>query len=189
MFLFDRTCDNDGAVRLSRGERRDPAFASSLLQRTRAILSLNLHAKRSSAMNGAADPNRSRCRALLIEDDAAIRRLVSKLLTRNNIEVDAVEDGHRAIAHLTDRGDYSVIVLDLMLGETSGFEVLDFIKSRGISVPVAVVSAVSHQALTRLDLDIVKLVISKPFDVDEFTRAIVALCEESPADAETGPQR
>ena len=27
-------------------------------------------------------------------------------------------------------------------------------------------------------LDVVKLVISKPFDVDEFTRAILALCEE-----------
>jgi hypothetical protein len=37
---------------------------------------------------------------------------------------------------------------------------------------------VSQQALTKLDLDIVKLVISKPFDVEEFTKAIVALCDE-----------
>ena len=41
-----------------------------------------------------------------------------------------------------------------------------------------VVSAVSHQALTKLDLDVVKLVISKPFDVDEFTKAVYALCCE-----------
>jgi hypothetical protein len=39
-----------------------------------------------------------------------------------------------------------------------------------------VVSAVSAQALTKLDTGIVKLVISKPFDVDEFTSKIVALC-------------
>ena len=44
--------------------------------------------------------------------------------------------------------------------------------------PVAVVSAVSQQALTKLDLDVVKLVISKPFDVEEFTRAIMRLCAE-----------
>jgi hypothetical protein len=50
-----------------------------------------------------------------------------------------------------------------------------------MTVPVAVVSAVSQQALTKLDLDVVKLVISKPFDVDEFTKAIVRLCEEGGA--------
>jgi hypothetical protein len=31
--------------------------------------------------------------------------------------------------------------------------------------------------LTKLDLDVVKLVISKPFDVDEFTKAVVALVD------------
>jgi hypothetical protein len=43
-------------------------------------------------------------------------------------------------------------------------------------LPVVVVSAVSQQALSRLDLDIVKLVIAKPFDVHEFTEGIAALC-------------
>jgi len=56
--------------------------------------------------------------------------------------------------------------------------VIDFVKKNGIRLPIAVVSAVSHQALTKLDLDVVKLVISKPFDVDEFTKAIYKLCCE-----------
>jgi hypothetical protein len=47
-----------------------------------------------------------------------------------------------------------------------------------MKVPVAVVSAVSQQALTKLDLDVVKLVISKPFDVDEFTKGVLELCAE-----------
>jgi hypothetical protein len=46
---------------------------------------------------------------------------------------------------------------------------------------VVVVSAVSHQALTKLDRDVVKLVISKPFDVEEFTSSIIALCCAQPA--------
>ena len=46
-------------------------------------------------------------------------------------------------------------------------------------VRLSTVTAVSHQALTKLDLDIVKLVISKPFDVDEFTKAVYNLCCES----------
>lgn len=118
-----------------------------------------------------------RHRALVVEDDPAIRRLVTKLLTRFNVETDQAADGNVAIEKLRT-GEYSVIVLDLMVPEINGFEVIEFVKREKMSVPIAVVSAVSQQALTRLDLDIVKLVISKPFDVDEFTKGVLALCEE-----------
>lgn len=73
-------------------------------------------------------------------------------------------------------GNFTVILLDLMIPEASGYEVIEFIKKNGITTPVVVVSAVSQQSLTKLDRDIVKLVISKPFDVEEFTKAIVDLC-------------
>lgn len=116
-------------------------------------------------------------RALVVEDDPAIRRLVEKLLRRRNIEIDVAPDGLTAIQKLRT-GRYSVIVLDLMVPEVNGFEVIEFLKKENLGIPVAVVSAVSQQALTKLDLDIVKLVISKPFDVEEFTKGIVALCEE-----------
>jgi DNA-binding response OmpR family regulator len=65
-----------------------------------------------------------------------------------------------------------------MIPELDGFEIIEFLKRENLKVPVAVVSAVSQQALTKLDLDVVKLVISKPFDVDEFTKAVLRLCEE-----------
>jgi DNA-binding response OmpR family regulator len=116
-------------------------------------------------------------RALIVEDDPAIRRLVEKLLTRKGIEIVTAHDGRAAIDQLRDN-DFSVVVLDLMVPEVNGFEVIDFIKRRDKRVPVAVVSAVSQQALTDLDLDVVKLVISKPFDVDEFTKGVVGLCEQ-----------
>lgn len=117
-------------------------------------------------------------RALVVEDDPAIRRLVEKILSRRNFAIDTASDGRAAMDKLRHCG-YSVIVLDLMVPEVSGFEVIEFLKRERIDIPVAVVSAVSQQALARLDLDIVKLVISKPFDVDEFTEAILALCAEA----------
>ena len=121
-------------------------------------------------------------RALIVEDDPAIRRLVEKILTRNHIAIETASDGKVAIEKLRDNS-YSVIILDLMIPEANGFEVMDFMKSVNVSTPVAVVSAVSQQALTKLDLDIVKLVISKPFDVDEFTKAILTLCAEGNDDS------
>lgn len=121
-------------------------------------------------------------RALVVEDDPAIRRLVEKLLTRLKVEIDVAADGRTAMDKLRAH-HYSVLVLDLMVPELDGFEVIEMIKKEKMNVPVAVVSAVSQQALTKLDLDVVKLVISKPFDVDEFTKAILELCAEAEGNA------
>lgn len=120
-----------------------------------------------------------RHRALIVEDDPAIRRLVGKLLQRRGIDVDVANDGKQAIEKIRT-GGYSVLILDLMVPEVNGFEIIDFVRTNRIRTPVAVVSAVSAQALTKLDKDIVKLVISKPFDVDEFTTKILALCCSQP---------
>ncbi len=123
-----------------------------------------------------------RYQALVVEDDPAIRRLVEKLLRRHSIEIDTAADGRTAIEKLKAKR-YTVLVLDLMVPELNGFDVIDHIKEAGYPLPVAVVSAVSQQALTKLDLDVVKVVISKPFDVDEFTKAILTLCAESEGQA------
>jgi len=117
-----------------------------------------------------------RHRALLVEDDAGIRRLVERLLQRRGIEVDSATDGQTALDKLRT-SSYTILILDLMVPKVNGFEIIDYIKREKLDLPVAVVSAVSQQALTRLDLDIVKVVIPKPFDVDEFTKAILKLCE------------
>jgi len=117
-------------------------------------------------------------RALVVEDDPAIRRLVEKLLQRRGIVIDTAHDGKQAIEKIA-AGEFSVVVLDLMLPEVNGYEVIAYIKSRGLRLPVVVVSAVSQQSLSRLDRDIVKLVISKPFDVHEFTAGIASLCGET----------
>jgi len=122
-----------------------------------------------------------RYRALIVEDDPAIRRLVEKLLQRRGVAIEAAHDGRQAIDKLEANNRFDVIVLDLMVPKVNGFEVIDYVREHHSHIPVAVVSAVSQQALTKLDLDIVKLVISKPFDVDEFTKAILSLCEERAA--------
>jgi DNA-binding response OmpR family regulator len=116
-------------------------------------------------------------RALVVEDDAAIRKLVQKLLARQGMEIDVAADGLVA-RKLLESGSYSVIILDLMVPGLNGFELIEHIRQSGSRTPVAVVSAVSQQSLTHLDLDVVKIVVSKPFDVDEFTRAVVGLCDE-----------
>jgi CheY-like chemotaxis protein len=121
-------------------------------------------------------------RALVVEDDPAIRRLVEKLLQRRGIIIDTAHDGKEALARLKG-SDYSVVVLDLMLPEANGYEIIAYIKNNLPRLPVVVVSAVSQQALSQLDMDVVKIVISKPFDVHDFTDKITAICGEQPSQA------
>ncbi len=116
-------------------------------------------------------------RALVVEDDPAIRRLIEKILVRHHVDIDVVGDGRSAIEKLRSQR-YSVLVLDLMVPGANGFEIIDFLKRENLRTPVAVVSAVSQQSLRNLDFDVVKLVISKPFDVDEFTKGVLELCKE-----------
>lgn len=116
-------------------------------------------------------------RALIVEDDPTIRKLVGKLLSRRGIEVDMAADGRAAIDRLR-QSRYSVVVLDLMIPEANGYEVIDAVREIDPQLPVAIVSAVSQQALTKLDFEIVRLVVSKPFDVDELGRAVLQLCRD-----------
>ena len=132
-------------------------------------------------MTASTTPERQ-YRALIVEDDPAIRRLVEKLLIRRHFLIDTAHNGLEAVDKLRN-GKYSVLILDLMVPELNGFEVIEFLKAENLRIPVAVVSAVSQQALTRLDLDVVKLVISKPFDVDEFTKGVLELCAEAEGNA------
>ena len=88
-------------------------------------------------MNFMTDP--AIChRALVVEDDPAIRKLVEKLLHRRGIAIDTAHDGKEAIAKI-QRDGYSIIVLDLMLPEANGFEVIAYMKTNGVGVPVVVV--------------------------------------------------
>jgi DNA-binding response OmpR family regulator len=117
-------------------------------------------------------------RALIVEDDPGIRRLIEKVLQRKGIQVDIAHDGKVAMDKIS-AGRYDVIVLDLMLPGANGYEIIEHIKRNGTGTPVAVVSAVSEKGLTSLDLDVVKLVIPKPFDVYELTAAILGLCRNA----------
>jgi CheY-like chemotaxis protein len=111
---------------------------------------------------------------LVVDDDAAIRRLLSTLLVRANAEVETVDDGHDALARLESR-PYSVIILDLMMPTTDGFEVLERVSE---SMPellkhIIVLSAASPKTLTKLHADMhVWRVIRKPFDINDLLSCV-----------------
>ena len=111
---------------------------------------------------------------LVVDDDAAIRSLLTTLLKRANAEVECVPDGHDALERLESRA-YSVVILDLMLPTVNGFEVLQRVSESRPQLlkHIIVLTAVSQNNLRELhhEKDVWR-VMRKPFDINEFLRCV-----------------
>lgn len=123
----------------------------------------------------APDEQRDALQVLIIDDDVAVQRLMTTLLSRRGAVVKCVGDGTEGLAAL-DGHVYDAIVLDLMLPRQNGFDVIAALRVRSPDVldRVIVVTAVSEHQLRMLDRGAVRMMLRKPFDIDEFIRAVFA---------------
>jgi CheY-like chemotaxis protein len=111
-------------------------------------------------------------RILVVDDDRALQTLLSVLLTRAGFECDFVSDGREAINKLNGDGDgqpYSVIMLDLILPEVSGMEILDHLRENKPSLlpRTIVLTGASGGILKGVDTSSIHAVIRKPFDIQD----------------------
>ena len=112
---------------------------------------------------------------LVVEDDPAIRRLVTMVLQRHRYRVDIAADGLEAVLKL-GLSDYDVIVLDLMMPNLDGFT---FISTLNREAPerlqsIIVTSAASPAVIKeRLEGKVFEL-LPKPFDIQELAKSVQA---------------
>jgi CheY-like chemotaxis protein len=111
---------------------------------------------------------------LIVEDDEPTQKLLQTVLRRYGYDSELASDGADAISRLRTN-DYALIVLDMMMPTTDGRAVVDFLAAEGKTVPVLVCSAAGPAALQNLPPRIVKGVIRKPFDIDQFILMIASV--------------
>lgn len=80
-------------------------------------------------------------RVLIIEDDNAINNLIRSTLCAEGYDCDCAFNGKEG-ADMLEQSQYDLVLLDLMLPEISGYELLDYIRPTGI--PVIVISAMGQ---------------------------------------------
>src|SRR5690242_355064 len=83
---------------------------------------------------------KTKCRTLIVEDDPASREMLSRLLRITGHETLTAGDASAAIAEAT-ANQPQCVVLDLMLPDRSGTEVLRVIRERHLPIKVAVYTA------------------------------------------------
>lgn len=74
-------------------------------------------------------------RILVVEDEKAISDLIAMSLNNAGYECDCVFDGMTAADRIEEAaGTYDLVLLDIMLPEVNGFELMEYIKPYGIPV-------------------------------------------------------
>lgn len=111
---------------------------------------------------------------LLVEDDNEINRLVATYLKKEGYLVDSAFDGKTALNYFNIRR-YQLIILDLMLPDVDGMEVLRKIREKG-NVPVVILSAKDEKFDKVLGLGLgADDYVTKPFMMEELIARVKAL--------------
>jgi len=113
-------------------------------------------------------------RLLIVDDDAELTGLLQELLEQEGFSVEACATGAGAARRATD-GQYDLVVLDVMLPEVSGFDILKQIRHTS-SVPVILLTARGDDVDRVVGLEIgADDYVPKPFNARELTARIRAV--------------
>ena len=105
--------------------------------------------------------------ALVVDDHAENRMLLSKIVRRHGFDVAEGENGEDAVRLAAERHP-DLILLDIEMPKKSGLEALEEIREEDPDVPVVIVSGANQPEICEraLDLGAVNF-IRKPFDPEE----------------------
>ena len=101
---------------------------------------------------------------LIVDDDHAVRTMLCKIMDSNGFNVVQAESGPEALKAVSENS-FALILLDINMHGMDGFEVINEIRSRGMNVPIMVVSGRKADYDTLYGLDIgADENITKPFN-------------------------
>ena len=108
-----------------------------------------------------------RIRALVVDDEPAVREVLREALEAEGCEVIVAESGEMALKiYDAGKGNLDIVFTDIGMPEMSGWELASEIRKRSQTIPLAIVSgwadAISCDARQAIKAD---WVISKPFDI------------------------
>lgn len=118
-------------------------------------------------------------RILLVEDDASLAKSIELMLKSEGFIVDTTEFGEDGL-EIGKIYDYDIIVLDLMLPDIDGYEVLRRLRAARVTTPILILSGLSE-----LDHKLKGLgfgaddYLTKPFDRRELVARIQAIIRRS----------
>jgi CheY-like chemotaxis protein len=115
-------------------------------------------------------------KALVVDDNDGIRRLLNEVLTLEGYLVDTASNGLQALARIRECIP-SVVLLDLKMPGMGGLEVLSEIANSYPRIPVILITAYSDQKDVKVALEngLIEHYISKPFSLTDLIELLHSL--------------
>jgi DNA-binding response OmpR family regulator len=119
-------------------------------------------------------------RILIIEDEKTMARMLKRVVDEKGHTSDIAFTGHDGLERAQDN-EYDVIVLDLMLPDTDGFQVAQTLRSGSNRVPILILTArdAVGDMVRALDLGADDY-LTKPFALAEFMARLRAISRRGP---------
>ncbi len=124
-------------------------------------------------------------RVLLVEDDTSLAKSIQMVLAKDGYVCDTTDLGEDGL-EIGKLYDYDIIVLDLMLPDIDGYEVLRRLRAAKVQTPILILSG-----LTEPDMKIKGLgfgaddYLTKPFNTGELLARIQAIVRRSKGHAQS----
>ena len=121
-------------------------------------------------------------RLLIADDEVNLARALQAVLEDAGYDCDVCYDGNSAI-HLVSKEMYDGLILDIMMPEKNGYEVLSSIRKNKMGIPVLLLSALNEvdDKITGFDLG-ANDYLSKPFSTKELIARVKVMLKENVVD-------
>lgn len=118
-------------------------------------------------------------RVLLVEDDYAVSQSIETMLKKEGMIVDTTDLGEDGL-EIGKLYDYDIIILDLMLPDMNGYEVLKSLRAAKVNTPVLILSGLSEPDKKVKGLGYgADDYLTKPFDKAELLARLQAVVRRS----------
>lgn len=115
-------------------------------------------------------------KVLVVDDDPNVILTIREALAEHGVLVEGAGDAAGA-SRLLDTHTFCSLILDLVLDDSSGFDVLRELERRQLLLPTVVVSEkLPSYVREMLSEDQVKLVFAKPVDSRLIAAVVLGLC-------------
>lgn len=130
-------------------------------------------------------------RVLVIDDDPQIVRLCKAVLEERGDHVDVAANGKEALSKVVD-GQPEIVILDLMMPELDGFEIVEALSSTGVTRPRIVImtaKSLTPQEQTYLESRVERIIHKGIDDLGALLDEVMKNLEHRRARHDFGPQK
>ena len=114
---------------------------------------------------------------LLVDDDLTVRQSLEQVLTLENFRVVPVSNGHEALREFGEK-HIDIVLLDLNLGNESGWDTFDKLKRIRPCLPVIIMTG-NPEHCPKLAADRAEAFMEKPLDLAMLFRKLTDLATQA----------